>query len=84
MPDVLADEIRAVLDTMGDPERAPEQQRYMKSTMPYRGIVMAELRSTVRSVVRVSEHRPGGRDEWERTIRPCGTRRRSGRIATPR
>ena len=50
MPDVLADEIRAVLDTMGDPERAPEQQRYMKSTMPYRGIVMAELRSTVRAV----------------------------------
>ena len=69
MLDVLADEIRAVLDTMGDPERALEQRRYMKSTMPYRGIVMAELRSTVRSVVRVSEHRPGGRNEWERTIR---------------
>ncbi|MEZ5257788.1 MAG: hypothetical protein R2705_13100 [Ilumatobacteraceae bacterium] len=51
MPDVLADDPSGPRHD-GRSERAPEQQRYMKSTMPYRGIVMAELRSTVRSVVR--------------------------------
>ena len=44
---MLADEIRAALADMADPERAPDMQRYMKSQMPYLGAQKTRLTRTV-------------------------------------
>ena len=43
--------VRAGLAGRGDPERAQAQQRYMKSSMPYLGLAMPELRSILRPVL---------------------------------
>ncbi len=44
---MLADDIRAALAEMADPERAPDMQRYMKSEMPYLGAQKTRLTRTV-------------------------------------
>lgn len=40
----LAETVRRDLEAAGDPIRAPLTQRYMKSTMPYRGVSLPETR----------------------------------------
>ena len=40
----LAETIRAALAAGGDPDRAPGQQAYMKSTMPFYGVPLQEVR----------------------------------------
>jgi 3-methyladenine DNA glycosylase AlkD len=45
---VLVDEIRSGLRELADPARAPQMQAYMKSTMPYLGVRVPQVRTLVR------------------------------------
>jgi 3-methyladenine DNA glycosylase AlkD len=66
----LADAIRRGLADAGDPERAIGQQRYMKSAMPYRGVVTAEVRTIAKRAVDELGARPfPSHAAWEATIR---------------
>jgi 3-methyladenine DNA glycosylase AlkD len=49
--DLIAD-LLDQLAAAADPKRAPRQQAYMKSTLPYYGIAMPELRRITRKVLR--------------------------------
>lgn len=69
MRDQLVEAIRAALAAAGDPERAVGQQRYMKSTMPYRGLTAPVLRATLRPILADPAHRITDRAEWEATVR---------------
>ena len=51
----LADDIRSALRDAADPERAPGQQAYMKSAMPFLGVRVPDAR-------RVAKSRAKGRD----------------------
>jgi 3-methyladenine DNA glycosylase AlkD len=62
----LAD-LRVELAAAGDPTRAIEQQRYMKSSMPYHGLSAPELRALLRPHLKAFA--PSGREEWETTVR---------------
>ena len=59
--------VRAVLAAAGDPERARQQQAYMKSSMPYYGLTAPELRTLLRPLL--LEHRFEDRATWEATVR---------------
>lgn len=59
--------IRDALDHVGDPDRAAQQQRYMKSALPYRGLTAAELHALLAPTLR--EERIIDRAEWETTVR---------------
>ena len=48
MPDIV-EVIRAALREGADPERAPGQQAYMKSEMPFLGVTLPEVRRIVRA-----------------------------------
>jgi 3-methyladenine DNA glycosylase AlkD len=62
----LVTRIRAALGAQADPERAAAQQRYMKSAMPYRGLTMSLVRTTVRQ--ELSGLRWDHRSDWEDTL----------------
>jgi 3-methyladenine DNA glycosylase AlkD len=47
----LIDALRAELAARGDPRRAPDMQRYMKSAMPYRGVTTPVLREICHKVL---------------------------------
>lgn len=49
---MLADAIRSALQDAADPEIAPGQQAYMKSTMPFLGVRGPEVRRLTRELVR--------------------------------
>ena len=59
--------VRAALARAGDPERAAQQQRYMKSSLPYRGLTSPELRTLLRPVL--GSHLLRTREEWESAVR---------------
>jgi len=59
--------VRAALDRVGDEGRARDQQRYMKSRLPYRGLTSPQLRTLLRPVL--AEHRIGHRGDWESAAR---------------
>lgn len=61
--------VRAALAAKADPARAEQQQRYMKSAMPYRGLTTPELRATMRTLLADEENRLSSAGEWEATIR---------------
>lgn len=63
----VVDAVRAALSGAGDPQRATDQQRYMKSTMPYRGITSGQLTALLRPVF--AAYRPVDRAAWERDVR---------------
>jgi len=63
----LISEIRTALAAAGDPEKAVAQQAYMKSRLPYYGIVSPDLRRLLRPIL--AAYRPMGRDEHEATVR---------------
>ena len=63
----LADDVRRALADAGDPVRAAQQQAYMKSAMPYRGLSSAELKALLRPHLTVYE--PQDRVAWEATVR---------------
>jgi len=63
--DELLAEISRLLRETGDPERAVQQQRYMKSELPFYGVTLSQLRPMLRPLIR--QWHPE-RDEWEATI----------------
>ena len=65
----LVDTIRAELTRHADPVRAAGQQRYMKSTMPYRGLTAPQLTAVLRPILADPGFRIADRDGWEATIR---------------
>ncbi len=65
--DELLDAVRTGLAKIGDPERAVGQQRYMKSTMPYRGVRSAELARLCKGLF--AEHALPDRAAWEAAVR---------------
>jgi 3-methyladenine DNA glycosylase AlkD len=62
----LATRIRAELAAAADPARAPGMQAYMKSTMPYLGVRMPELRAVCKQVF--AEHPLASRKEWQAEV----------------
>ena len=65
--DDLVTAVRAALAAGGDPERAAQQQRYMKSALPYRGYSAPELKALLRPLL--ASYQPTGRAAWEATVR---------------
>lgn len=58
--------VRAALAERGDPERAAQQQAYMKSALPYVGLTAPELRSLLRPLL--VEHRFIDRASWAAAV----------------
>lgn len=56
------DDLLARLVAAGDPSRAEGQQAYMKSTVPFHGVRVPEVRRIATAVAR--DHPFTGRDEW--------------------
>jgi 3-methyladenine DNA glycosylase AlkD len=63
----LITEIRDGLAACADAETACQQQRYMKSAMPFRGLKSPLLRQVVRPLI--ATHTLPDRDQWDATIR---------------
>lgn len=61
--------VRTALALKADPDRAPGQQRYMKSAMPYLGLTSPVLRETLGSVLRDPSLAMDSREQWVATIR---------------
>jgi 3-methyladenine DNA glycosylase AlkD len=62
----LVAEARAGLAALADPVRAAGQQAYMKSAMPYRGLVNADMRRVARAAIEA--HPLPGHAAWRATI----------------
>jgi 3-methyladenine DNA glycosylase AlkD len=60
MPDLVGD-IRAALRAAADPVRAPGQQAYMRSQMPFLGVGVPEVRRITRARVKSVPHADGER-----------------------
>lgn len=67
MTDPFVTAVRAALAAGGDPEKAAQQQRYMKSALPYRGYAAPELKALLRPLL--ASYDPIDRETWERTVR---------------
>lgn len=65
-PNVLVHAVRKALQDAADPLRAPAMQAYMKSEMPYRGVLTVALRKALRAVF--AAHPLETPDEWRNTI----------------
>jgi 3-methyladenine DNA glycosylase AlkD len=61
----LIQRVRDALRDAADPARAPGMQAYMKSAMPYRGVMAASQRKITRSAFKV--HPLATFDEWQDT-----------------
>jgi 3-methyladenine DNA glycosylase AlkD len=55
--------VRAALAEVGDPERAAQQQAYMKSELPYVGLAAPALKALLRPIL--ADHRFADRAQWE-------------------
>lgn len=64
---ITLEALRAQMAAAGDPARAADQQRYLKSAMPCHGLSAPELRLLLRPHLKTFA--PAGRDEWESTVR---------------
>ncbi len=58
--------VRAVLAQVGDPDRAVQQQAYMKSELPYVGLTAPALRQVLKPLL--VEHRFIDRGSWEAAV----------------
>jgi 3-methyladenine DNA glycosylase AlkD len=67
VPDDIATAVRDALASGGDPEKAAQQQRYMKSELPYRGYAAPELKALLRPLL--ASYRPTDRATWEAAVR---------------
>jgi 3-methyladenine DNA glycosylase AlkD len=65
----LAEAVRVALAAAADPVRAPGQQAYMKSEMPFRGLRAPQVSATLRPILADPAYRLGTRQEWEGTVR---------------
>lgn len=63
----VVDGIRTALSRGGDPDRAAQQQRYMKSALPFRGLTSAQVKAALRPVL--TAYTPVDQDRWEMTVR---------------
>ena len=63
----LADAVRSALAVGGDPERAVQQQRYMRSALPFRGFTKPQVTALLRPLL--ADWRPADRAAWEAPIR---------------
>lgn len=54
------------LQTLANPERATQQQAYMKSSMPYAGVMASPLRTLCKGVF--AAHPIDNAEQWHRTI----------------
>jgi 3-methyladenine DNA glycosylase AlkD len=63
---LLRDNVVARLRAAGDPERAEGQQRYMKSTMPYHGVVTPDMRRIAQAVF--ADHPLADAATWEAEV----------------
>lgn len=59
--------VRDALASGGDPEKAAQQQAYMKSELPYRGYAAPELKALLRPLL--AAYRPTDRASWEAAVR---------------
>ncbi len=59
--------IRSELARLGDPDKAKQQQAYMKSAMPYRGVAVPAVRKLVTATIR--EHGLPEKEQWLAAIR---------------
>ena len=59
--------VRAALTSTGGPERAAQQQAYMKSELPFVGLGAAELKALLKPLL--AEHRFIDRALWEDAVR---------------
>jgi len=62
----LAALIRADLAAVADPTRAGGMQAYMKSTMPYYGVRMPDVRAICKRAF--ADHPPASCDEWQAAV----------------
>ncbi len=70
----IADQLRANLRTHGDAEKAPQMQAYMKSEMPFLGVIAPERRLLIKEAV--AKHWPTPKQgsqqeekvEWRETV----------------
>ena len=60
--DSLVTAVRAALASGGDPEKAVQQQRYMKSELPYRGFTSPQLKALLRPLL--ASYEPRDRTAW--------------------
>jgi len=67
-PDLVS-EVGAALVARADPERAADQQRYMKSAMPYFGLTSPQLKAALAPLLRDPGLAMESREQWEATIR---------------
>jgi len=70
MPNVaelLVNDLRASLRAGANPDRAPGQQAYMKSAIPYYGLTAPEMKLAFKGPL--ATHTLPDRDDWERAIR---------------
>ena len=68
-PAELVDAVCRALAAHADPERAVQQQAYMKSEMPYWGLTSPVLRAAIRPVLDDPALQPATREDWDRTVR---------------
>ena len=62
----LLEAVRDGLRRLGDPVKAPRMQSYMKSTMPYYGVRMPDVRAICKRAF--AEHPPASCDEWQAAV----------------
>ncbi|MEU6999103.1 DNA alkylation repair protein [Nonomuraea sp. NPDC046570] len=62
----LAKAVRAALEEIADPDRAPQMQAYMKSAMPFLGVHAAPRRAALKRVF--ADNRLPGAPEWRRAV----------------
>jgi 3-methyladenine DNA glycosylase AlkD len=65
-PTKLATSLRAALAAAADPKRAPGMQAYMKSEMPYRGVMSGDMRAISKRVF--AEHPLQSCNAWQAAI----------------
>ncbi|MEI2732105.1 MAG: DNA alkylation repair protein [Dermatophilaceae bacterium] len=65
----LVEAIRTALARNADPDRAPAQQRYMRSALPYLGLTAPLLRQALRPILADPAYRIETREPWEATVR---------------
>jgi 3-methyladenine DNA glycosylase AlkD len=63
----LVEHIRTLLPEHANPDRARQQQAYMKSTMPHYGLQASDLKAVLKRPL--SSHRLRDRESWEHAIR---------------
>ena len=62
----LVDAARSALRTVADPERAPRQQAYMRSAMPFHGVGVPQARAVARGLVESNPFATAG--QWREGV----------------